>query len=243
MTESQNRLRQGAFGLNWWGRQWVLAMEDIGERTRLHRGRIPAKNSQVITFSCLPGKITGEVQGSQLQPFTASFFLKTLEPDVLTDVQHLVRDASGMLSALASGEIPQELAGLLLPSSSSDIDYDCTCPDQVMPCKHAGALVYLMAQLLDKTPSELLRLRGVDLESLISDMDSHISVDLLDFYGDQTVLPSLPQTPFQSAIDDLDESLLHKALRADFTANTEIATVIADVTAFYRLIRERNSHK
>nr|WP_255480147.1 SWIM zinc finger family protein [Quadrisphaera sp. RL12-1S] len=44
----------------------------------------------------------------------------------------------------------------------------CTCPDLVEPCKHAAAVVYLLAERLDTDPFTVLRLRGVDRDGLLS---------------------------------------------------------------------------
>ncbi|MEH3077694.1 MAG: SWIM zinc finger family protein [Quadrisphaera sp.] len=80
-----------------------------------------------------------------------------------------------VLTAVLGGTLPEAFeqlcldAGLvLLPRSLSDLRTSCTCPDLVEPCKHAAAVVYLLAERLDDDPFTVLRLRGVDRDGLLS---------------------------------------------------------------------------
>jgi hypothetical protein len=55
-----------------------------------------------------------------------------------------------------------EAAGVVLLPGPQDLEPRCNCPDWGYPCKHAAALCYQVARLLDRDPFVLLLLRGRD---------------------------------------------------------------------------------
>jgi hypothetical protein len=69
-------------------------------------------------------------------------------------------------AALLDGELPPEVvadaasAGVDLLPGPGEVGPRCSCPDWANPCKHAAAVVYLMADVLDADPFALLLLRG-----------------------------------------------------------------------------------
>lgn len=231
--------RRGAFAHSWWGRALVTSMERISDPGRLARGRSYARAGQVISFRVAPGAVVGEVQGSQLDPFTATFTLRRLEPETVDALVDRVRSTPGMLAALASGSVPRELADLLLPTESGELDFGCTCPDQGWPCKHAAAIVYLAAERLDNNPLVMLTLRGLDLDTLIRGLDDEESdpaLDLDDYFGDRIELPALPQADFRPAPDDLAPAPLRKALRAAGVEERVVADAAHRLADYYRAL-------
>lgn len=209
----QARSRRGQFGATWWSRQLVDVLERLVDAGRLARGRSYARGGRVLSLEVVPGMVRGEVQGSQLEPFRAMFTMRKFDAYELAALRDEVCQTPGMLAALASGTVPRELGTLLLPADAQDLDFDCSCPDFGWPCKHAAALTYLTAERLDVSPADILTLRGVDLETLISEVGESRS-DLTDFYGDELTLPALPRVASRAASEDLDSMLLRSALRA-----------------------------
>jgi uncharacterized Zn finger protein len=67
----------------------------------------------------------------------------------------------GHLAALLDGELPTGIgAEQELPPGPGELETDCSCPDLVDPCKHAAAVCYVTADVLDADPFALLLLRG-----------------------------------------------------------------------------------
>ncbi|OSC47127.1 hypothetical protein B5181_42380, partial [Streptomyces sp. 4F] len=68
----------------------------------------------------------------------------------------------GHIAALLDKELPHSLAdcGVPLLPGPGDLAPQCSCPDSGHPCKHAAALCYQTARLLDADPFVLLLLRG-----------------------------------------------------------------------------------
>jgi uncharacterized Zn finger protein len=67
-------------------------------------------------------------------------------------------------AALLAGEMPHEIVdvfdGLDLPLFPVRMDMRCSCPDWAMPCKHASAVLYVLAEAFDDDPFLVLAWRG-----------------------------------------------------------------------------------
>jgi uncharacterized Zn finger protein len=76
---------------------------------------------------------------------------------------------------LLAGEMPQNIEevftanGLsLFPLTKFDIHSQCSCPDQANPCKHIGAVYYLLGDRFSEDPFVLFQLRGRTKEQIIT---------------------------------------------------------------------------
>ncbi|MEU5843125.1 SWIM zinc finger family protein [Rhodococcus sp. NPDC047139] len=235
------RTKRGSIGRGWWSKELISAMEEVADKGRLTRGRAYARTGQVISMRLEPGSAVAEVQGSQLTPFTTVVRVRTLDEDTVNELVDLVRSSPGMLARLAAGILPEELGSLLLPRRAGELDFDCTCPDDGWPCKHAAAVAYLLAEHVDEQPLAVLTLRGIDIATLIGGVDEAESADDAaaeeDFYGDHIELPELPAERFRPALEDLDPMLLRRALRAGGTDEAVVIRGINDLEDLYRRMR------
>lgn len=231
--ESANK--RGAFGQTWWGRHFVTAMEDLADPGRIARGRTYARQGQVLTLGVERGQIYGDVQGSQLEPFSASVTVDPLSPGEVSALMNRVKSNPGMLAELASNAIPQALASTLLPHDRGQLDFDCSCPDDGWPCKHAAALMYIAAEHIDAAAATILTLRGVDLDQLIDGVgDAEVEFDPHDWFGDEATFPALPTVDFAPAMDDLDPLILRRVFRAGGAEEHEVSRAVADLAGFYK---------
>ncbi|WP_072807048.1 SWIM zinc finger family protein [Rhodococcoides yunnanense] len=230
----ESRNKRGAFGQTWWGRHFVTAMEELADPGRIARGRTYARGGQVLNLGIERGQIYGEVQGSQLEPFSASVTVDPLSKGEVAALIERVTSNPGMLAELASNAIPQALASTLLPHDKGQLDFDCSCPDDGWPCKHAAALMYIAAEHIDASAATILTLRGVDLDQLIEGVgEAEVDLDRDDWFGDEMPLPNLPKPTFAAAVDDLDPMVLRRALRSTGAEEAEVKQAVADLVGFY----------
>ncbi|NGN69708.1 hypothetical protein G5C51_38205, partial [Streptomyces sp. A7024] len=151
------------FADTWWGEAWLAALEQTSlDSGRLARGRTYARGGHVQEMTVTPGRVAALVQGSRPRPYRAEVRLRTL-----TDAQwdHFLDRAAAdpaHLAALLDKELPHALAdsGTRLLPAEGDLAPHCSCPDTGRPCKHAAALCYQAARLLDADPFVLLLMRG-----------------------------------------------------------------------------------
>ncbi|WP_328707915.1 SWIM zinc finger family protein [Streptomyces mesophilus] len=159
----QRATSEGDFAETWWGNAWVRALEEVAaDPARLKRGRGYADQGHVESITVTPGNVLAYVQGSRQRPYRTRIRLRTLDDADWERFLDAAADHPGHLAALLDKELPQGLADLgvdLLPGPG-DLQPDCSCPDFGHPCKHAAALCYQAARLLDADPFVLLLLRG-----------------------------------------------------------------------------------
>ncbi|MFF9753148.1 SWIM zinc finger family protein [Streptomyces sp. NPDC014344] len=152
-----------AFAETWWGRAWVTALEDGAlDPARLARGRGYAERGHVDAITVTPGLVLAYVQGSRPRPYRVQVRLRTFDDADWERFLDTAADRPGHIAALLDKEMPQSLAdcGVPLLPGPGDLAPRCSCPDSGHPCKHAAALCYQTARLLDADPFVLLLLRG-----------------------------------------------------------------------------------
>ncbi|WUT08437.1 SWIM zinc finger family protein [Streptomyces sp. NBC_00704] len=153
----------GAFAETWWGNAWVAALEEGAlDVKRLARGRGYAEQGNVDAITVTPGLVLAYVQGSRPRPYRVQVRLRTLGGDAWERFLDAAVERPGHIAALLDKEMPESLAdcGVPLLPGPGDLEPQCSCPDRGHPCKHAAALCYQTARLLDADPFVLLLLRG-----------------------------------------------------------------------------------
>ncbi|MEU1076453.1 MULTISPECIES: SWIM zinc finger family protein [unclassified Streptomyces] len=167
-----------SFADTWWGNAWVSALEGPTRSAtgRLARGRTYARAGNVREITITPGRATAQVRGSLPTPYRTSMEIPQLTErqwDALLDV---VAARAGHLAALLDRDMPTALAedaaqaGVHLLPGSRELVPSCSCPDDGYPCKHAAALYYQVARLLDQDPFVLLLLRGRSEPELMAEL-------------------------------------------------------------------------
>ncbi|MGW0435842.1 SWIM zinc finger family protein [Micromonospora sp. NPDC003197] len=160
--------RGGRRARTWWGTAWVRALEDTSlDREPLRQGRRYAGTGRVGAITVSPGRIAASVHDGtedvdyqtrvRVEPLTDAEWARFLDE---------VTRKAGHVAALLDREMPRELvaaaddAGVRLLPGLGDLQPDCDCPDWEFPCRHAAALCYQVAWLLDADPFVLLLIRG-----------------------------------------------------------------------------------
>ncbi|WP_436842707.1 SWIM zinc finger family protein [Streptomyces flaveolus] len=153
----------GSFAGTWWGNAWAGALEQGAlDAKRLARGRGYADQGHVDAITVTPGLVLAYVRGSRPRPYRVQVRVRTLEDEDWERFLDAAADRPGHIAALLDKELPQSLAdcGVPLLPGPGDLAPRCSCPDSGHPCKHAAALCYQTARLLDAAPFVLLLLRG-----------------------------------------------------------------------------------
>ncbi|MCC5953392.1 MAG: SWIM zinc finger family protein [Acidimicrobiia bacterium] len=168
--QAPERAKRGSRGFSstWWGAAWVEALEQRArlDPNRLPRGRTYARQGHVLDIDLAAGSITAEVAGSRATPYTVTIRLRTFDDVEWARVADAIASKAAHAAALLDGELDPGVVddaravGVELLPDAGDLQPRCTCPDWADPCKHAAAVCYLVAPLLDEDPFELFALRG-----------------------------------------------------------------------------------
>ncbi|MFF2653286.1 SWIM zinc finger family protein [Streptomyces sp. NPDC058045] len=139
---------------------------------RLARGRSYADKGRVDAVTVTPGLVLAYVHGSRPRPYRVRIRLPVLAEEEWDELLDAAAEEPARMAALLDRELPQSLAEgrvRLLPGPG-ELDPECACPDRGHPCKHAAALCYRTALLLDQDPFVLLLLRGRGEQRLLDDL-------------------------------------------------------------------------
>jgi uncharacterized Zn finger protein len=165
------RSQRGKIGEQWWSRRFVQVLEEVCDGGRLARGRSYARKGQVIDFTMTPGLVTGRVQGSRPDPYTVRITITAYDDAQWTTISDALGSQALFRAALLAGAMPHEIVelfdGLDLPLFPSRLDMDCSCPDWSVPCKHASAVLYVLAEAFDDDPFLVLAWRGRARDELL----------------------------------------------------------------------------
>lgn len=198
--------KRGDIGREWWGRQWVNAMEHLGLDGRLGRGKRYARNGSVVRLEISHGMVYAEVRGSRSNSYRTAINLKTLSDSDWKQALEALSEQAIYAAKLLTGEMPGDIEAVfqhvglsLFPKTKRDIDFVCSCPDWGDPCKHAAAVYYLVAEQLDVDPFILFHIRGRNRETILQALRSY---DITIEDGDEVnISPPLIVTDFWQEVD------------------------------------------
>lgn len=159
----------------WWVQQWIEVLERIGFTQRLARARNYARQGNVLSIDFEGEKVIAKVQGTAPEPYEVSFHLDPFTDEQWGYVIESMAERAIFSAKLLAGEMPQKIEevftanGLsLFPFTKFDIHSRCSCPDPANPCKHIGAVYYLLGDRFGEDPFVIFQLRGRTKEQIIS---------------------------------------------------------------------------
>ncbi|MFD0308463.1 SWIM zinc finger family protein [Streptomyces sp. NPDC127119] len=197
------RREGGGFAETWWGNAWVAALEEMAlDAARLGRGKAYAGEGHVDAVTVTPGLVLAYVHGSRPRPYRVQIRMRTLSDDDWERFLGAAAERPAHIAALLDKELPQALAdcGVDLLPGPGDLVPRCSCPDSGHPCKHAAALCYQTARLLDEDPFVLLLLRGRGERELLDEL-SRRNATLAARSARAAEEPALPGVPAREAVE------------------------------------------
>ena len=158
------------YGKTWWGQQWLNALASIDMANRLPRGKTYANKGSVQGLAIAQNQISASIKGSAPRPYKAKLsvplFTNQEKEALLTEI----RENPATLAQLLNRQLPPELTEftnrrniVLFPHSFRDLAMGCSCPDFAVPCKHLAAVVYTIANEIDRNPFLVFQLKGLDI--------------------------------------------------------------------------------
>ncbi len=175
----------------WWAQRWIDVLEGFGFRQRMARARNYAKEGNVLsldfTKSGPQASVVAVVQGSAPEPYNVQLHLDPFSDEQWGYVVESLAEQALFSAKLLSGQMPQTIEevftanGLsLFPFNQFDIHSNCDCPDPVNPCKHIGAVYYLLGDRFGEDPFVLFQLRGrskAEIIQALRDRRAEINLD------------------------------------------------------------------
>ncbi|GAB4461385.1 MAG: SWIM zinc finger family protein [Elainellaceae cyanobacterium] len=161
----------------WWAQRWIDVLESFGWVRRLARARNYAREGNVLSIEFRGAKVHARVQGTAPEPYKVSLSLDPFDDEQWQYVIESLSQQAIFSAKLLAGEMPQNIEevftanGLsLFPFTKFDIHSRCSCPDPANPCKHIGAVYYVLGDRFSEDPFVLFQLRGRTKEQIISEL-------------------------------------------------------------------------
>lgn len=185
----------------WWAQRWVDVLESFGWVRRLARARNYAREGNVLNIEFQGSKVQSQVQGTAPEPYQVSLSLDPFDDEQWQYVIESMAERAIFSAKLLAGEMPQNIEevftanGLsLFPLTKFDIHSKCSCPDPANPCKHIGAVYYLLGDRFSEDPFVLFQLRGRTKEQILT--------ALRQMRSTHSEAPStVPETPSKPELD------------------------------------------
>jgi len=166
-----------AIATTFWGKAWCENLESYHDfETRLPRGRAYARNGSVVDLQIAPLTVTAMVSGSSIYEVKIDIApapearWKAICRDCAGGIDSLVELLQGRFSKGVMERLCRQDQGLF--PRPSEIEFSCNCLDYASLCKHVAAVLYGVGARLDHKPELLFRLRAVDENDLLVDLDA-----------------------------------------------------------------------
>jgi len=198
-----------SFGKTWWGKAWVDALEHRArlDPNRLPRGRTYARTGRVMDLTVGPGEVTAPVHGTRVTPYLVRVRVRMFEPAEWDRLLDAIAAKAAHTAALLDGELPIEVVadaaavGVELLPGPGEIGPRCSCPDWADPCKHAAAVIYLVAPVLDADPFALLLLRGRTRNDILAGLRQRRAAPSRTRRGDSETEPTTMGRPADLGVE------------------------------------------
>lgn len=158
----------------WWVEQWLALLDSYRFKKRLERARVYAREGNVLIIEFKDQKVFAKVQGTDPEPYQVSIWLENFTDEEWQYVVETMSEKAIFSAKLLAGEMPTNIEqvftanGLnLFPFKLDDVGSRCSCPDKANPCKHIGAVYYLLADRFGEDPFVLFQLRGRSKEQIL----------------------------------------------------------------------------
>ena len=183
-AQSASRIVESLLLQSWRARQWVECITRLGPTvaTKLEKCLPLAQAKLVFDLSFSKGQVDAKVVDQsvsiQLRQFTFGQWRAVIT---------MLSDRAIFTTSLLNGELPEGVVEIfkqgsvsLFPQRLKDFTYQCDCHAVAQPCEHACALLLAIADALDEDPFNLLLLRGITRDEILSQLRDARSDQVVD---------------------------------------------------------------
>lgn len=195
------RRKEGLQGLPWFAKSFVDAVEGRAALGARVMGMEYALSGQAASFSVDSGFVEALVQGRAPRPYAVKLTLPHLSKEQWVEVVQAMAREAVFAAKLLVGEMPTDIEEpfaacrtALLPSEPVELKVECGCGEK-LPCKHAVAVSYLLAERLEVDPLAVFALRGLGGTTLLERLQEARTVQTTGV----TQSHQSPQLPSQKA--------------------------------------------
>ncbi len=159
-----------------WGSRWldIVDQSSAFEADDLARGEAYARHDWQLDLDIEPGRAFAIARSGPRVSHLANVRARQLTSDEWNTVLGLIAGSAARTAALLDRSLDPALiaesteAGVALLPRAEEISADCSCSTPGKPCKHAAAVLYIMADAFEEDPFDLLEFRGLDGDAVLA---------------------------------------------------------------------------
>lgn len=151
----------------WWVQRWIDLLNAYRFKKRLERGRLYAREGNILSLEFRGSKVHAQVQGTAPAPYKVTISIESFSQDDWRYIVNSMAQKAVYSAKLLAGIMPDDIEDVftsnglsLFPFSLSDVRSRCSCPDPKNPCKHIAAVYYQLGDSFREDPFILFQLRG-----------------------------------------------------------------------------------
>jgi len=157
-------------------KQWLRNIKKIDDKNHLAHGLIYAQDGSIRSFRVAENEVNAKVEGAPGDFYNVRIIFKEFTEDEKEYLVNYIKDNPIIYSRLLNNQIPMDFLNSevkILPSTRDDFKATCDCGRGLF-CKHQAAVFHKLANIIEKDPSFIFSLRGLNLNQTINDDDSKI---------------------------------------------------------------------
>lgn len=166
-----------------WPAMEVLALLDrLMPADRREEGLAYARSGQTVRMELREERIEAAVQGRRRTPYLTQLEVRGFTAGEWRRLIDVMAEQAVFAATLPTGELPgamrEVMARLqlaLVPVEAREVIITCEC-NAIGPCKHAAAVLHLLAEQFKRRPGDVFLLRGLAPESVVDRLARHRSV-------------------------------------------------------------------
>lgn len=185
MTEIKTR--------EWWSQRWIDLLETYRFKKRLERARNYARLGNILSIEFQSYQVLAQVQGTDPEPYNLSIWLEHFTEEQWQYVIETLSEKAIYSAQLLAGKMPSDIEDVfarnglsLYPFQLLEVSSKCSCPDPENPCKHIGAVYYLLGDRFSEDPFILFQLRGKSKEDILQELREFRRAKLTDLLSEST---------------------------------------------------------
>lgn len=160
-----------------WGSTWLALIEGSTSgfaAADLERGRSYAQHDWRFDVDLEPGEASALARSGPRLTYRAVVTAPVLDDEGWDGLLGLIADSSVRTAALLDRELDIDIlhearkAGIQLFPTPRSLKVTCECRSEVNPCRHAAAVLYVLADAFDEDPFDLLLFRGKEAQDVIA---------------------------------------------------------------------------
>ncbi|MEM9213699.1 MAG: SWIM zinc finger family protein [Cyanobacteria bacterium P01_F01_bin.150] len=209
----------------WWVQRWVDLLNTYRFKKRLERGRIYAREGNILHMEFRKGKVYATVQGTADEPYKLQISIERFSDEDWDYVIGSIAEKAIYSAKLLAGTMPDDIEAVftanglsLFPFKLAEVRSRCNCPDPKNPCKHIAAVYYQLGDFFREDPFVLFELRGRSKSQILEAVRQKRS-------GGSPLLTSLPDAASKDSKDIAEDTANDNSEKNGVPESTETPSV------------------